>query len=230
MSKVLKVGHRGARAHEPENTIRSFKKAARLGVDVIEFDVRLTKDKVPVVIHDETVDRTTNGKGKVNELTLKQVRKLDAGKGEKVPTLEEALSFIKKNKIKAFLEIKEKGFCKKALDLVKKKKLEKQAVIISYSTNILKHVAKINKKSISGLVFKNKIKNVTGFFKLGKACNAQWLLGELKTLDKSFVKKAHDWGYKVEAWVVNDKKTAKKIARMGVDAIASDKPEVLKGL
>ena len=92
----LKVGHRGARAYEPENTLRSFRKALELGVNAVELDVRRTKDGELVVIHDDKVDRTTNGRGLVNELTLEEIEKLDAGKGEKIPTLEEALEFLDK--------------------------------------------------------------------------------------------------------------------------------------
>ncbi|MEM2913929.1 MAG: glycerophosphodiester phosphodiesterase family protein, partial [Candidatus Bathyarchaeia archaeon] len=87
---MLKVGHRGARAYEPENTLRSFKKAIDLGVDAVELDVRRTKDNELVVIHDAEVDKTTNGKGLVNMLTLREIKQLDTKKGEKIPTLEEA--------------------------------------------------------------------------------------------------------------------------------------------
>ena len=96
--------HRGAMQSHPENTIAAFKEAIRLGAQMIEFDVRLTKDNELIVIHDETVNRTTNGSGLVNELTLSEVRKLDAGSwkskefvGEKVPTLKETLQIMPQN-------------------------------------------------------------------------------------------------------------------------------------
>jgi len=93
--------HRGAMQSHPENTVTAFKEAIRLGAQMIEFDVRLTKDNELIIMHDETVDRTTNGSGFVNELTLSEIRKLDAGSwkskefaGEKVPTLKEALQIM----------------------------------------------------------------------------------------------------------------------------------------
>lgn len=96
--------HRGAMKTHPENTIASFKAAVEAGAQMIELDVWLTKDKKMVIIHDATVDRTTNGSGKVNQLTLSEMKKLDAGswkspafKGEKVPTFKEALSVIPRN-------------------------------------------------------------------------------------------------------------------------------------
>jgi len=85
MIKVL--GHRGCAGLEPENTIRAFKRALDLGVDLIEFDVRTTKDKKLIVIHDETVDRTTNGKGYVRNLNFEEIKKLNTSEGEKIPSL-----------------------------------------------------------------------------------------------------------------------------------------------
>ena len=96
--------HRGAKDTHPENTITAFKEAVRLGVQMIELDVQLTKDGYLVILHDNTVDRTTNGTGKINDLTLEEVKKLDAGswkspdfKEERIPTLKEALSVIPEN-------------------------------------------------------------------------------------------------------------------------------------
>lgn len=93
---MLKIGHRGARAYEPENTLRSYKKAIELGVDAVELDVRKTKDNEIVVIHDPDVDKTTDGKGLFSELTLNEIKHLNTEKGEKIPALEEALDFIDK--------------------------------------------------------------------------------------------------------------------------------------
>ncbi len=96
--------HRGSKDTHPENTISAFKEAIRLGVQMIELDVQLTKDGHLVILHDKTIDRTTDGKGKINDLTIEQVRKLDAGSwksvefiGERIPTLEEALAVIPEN-------------------------------------------------------------------------------------------------------------------------------------
>ena len=96
--------HRGANATHPENTIAAFKEAIRLGAQMIEFDVQLTKDHKLIIMHDATVDRTTNGTGKVSDLTFNEIRQLDAGAwkakaftGEKVPTLQEALQIMPKN-------------------------------------------------------------------------------------------------------------------------------------
>ncbi len=96
--------HRGANETHPENTLAAFKEAVRLGAHMVEFDVQITKDKYLVIMHDKLVDRTTDGKGLINELTLAEIKELDAGswksqkfKGEKVPTLKEALAVFPKN-------------------------------------------------------------------------------------------------------------------------------------
>ncbi len=117
---MLKIGHRGARAYAPENTITSFRKAIELDVDAIEFDVRKTKDNKLVVIHDSDVKRTTNGKGLVSDLKLVEIKELSAEGNEKIPTLEEALDFIDR-KVKIFIELKEVGSEKQVLDAVHKK-------------------------------------------------------------------------------------------------------------
>ncbi|CAG0947487.1 partial Glycerophosphodiester phosphodiesterase, partial [Anaerolineae bacterium] len=99
--KTLIIGHRGGSAYTPENTLSAFNHALELGADGIELDVTLTKDNVPVVIHDDKVDRTTNGHGLVKDLMLDQIKQLDAGswfnekfRGEKIPTLAEVLDTI----------------------------------------------------------------------------------------------------------------------------------------
>src|SRR5688500_14404877 len=87
----LRIGHRGAAGTESENTLRSFRRAIELGVDMIEFDVQATRDDHLVVLHDKRVDRTTSGRGLISELTIDEVRALDAGHGERVPLLSEVL-------------------------------------------------------------------------------------------------------------------------------------------
>ncbi|MBI3536498.1 MAG: hypothetical protein HY070_02885, partial [Chloroflexi bacterium] len=106
MNRPLIIAHRGASAEAPENTLAAFTRAFELGADGIELDVTLTKDNIPVVIHDDTVNRTTNARGVVSEMLLAEIKQLDAGswkdakyRGEKIPTLEETLRAIPTTKI-----------------------------------------------------------------------------------------------------------------------------------
>src|SRR3990170_6122982 len=160
---MLRIGRRGARAYEPENTLRSFKKAIEIGVDAVEFDVRKTRDNHLVVIHDADVKRTTNGKGLVADLTLKEIKELSAEKGEKIPTLEEALEFLD-NKAKILIELKEIGCEEKVLTTVHSKKLEKNVIITSFLENALKKIRELNKQIETGLIYakhKNPVKAAT---------------------------------------------------------------------
>jgi glycerophosphoryl diester phosphodiesterase len=222
MSGILLVGHRGAKAYEPENTLRSFAAALKMGANAIEFDTRVTKDKKLVVIHDKTLDRTTDGKGNVADFTLAELRKFDAG-GEKIPTAEEAVTFITKKGI-ALLEIKDK----KSVDLVLNavKGAEDRVLIISYYVDALKEVKQKNQHVQTGLIIDHPIKNIVGFFRLLKAIKADWILANFA--DKKFIEAAHKWKFKVEIWVGNTLTEIKKFMKLGADAIASDKPDLFK--
>ena len=109
---MLNIAHRGASAHKPENTLASFQKALDLNVDMIELDLRCSKDGKLIVIHDETVNRTANGRGKVCNKDLGQIKLLDAGGGELIPTLEEALELMG-GKCLINIEIAERGVAKR---------------------------------------------------------------------------------------------------------------------
>jgi glycerophosphoryl diester phosphodiesterase len=218
---MLKVGHRGARAYEPENTLRSYKKAIELGVDAVELDVRKTKDGKLVVIHDADVSKTTNGRGLINELTLKEIKGLETDKGERIPTLEEALDFIDK-KVKILIELKEVGYEKKVLELLKKKGLQ-NVIIVSFLEDALKKVRELNKKVETGLIYvkhKNPIKAALEL-------KANYLLPLYAFTHTANVQKAHENGLKVIVWTVNDAEKAKELVKKGVDGIASDRPDIL---
>jgi glycerophosphoryl diester phosphodiesterase len=113
---------------------------------------RALRDGEIVVIHDAEVDRATNGKGLVSELTLKEIKRLDAGKGEKIPTLEEALDFLD-NRVKILIELKEAGIEEKVLKLVREKGLEKNVIIISFLEDALRRVRELDKDVETGFIF-----------------------------------------------------------------------------
>jgi glycerophosphoryl diester phosphodiesterase len=118
MQKVLKIGHRGAAGHAPENTLAAIQKGIALGVDFVEIDVRRTADGALVVLHDETVNRTTNGKGRVDRLSLREVKRFDAGNGEHIPTLEEVLNAVA-GRVGLMVELKVEGVAQQAVEAVR---------------------------------------------------------------------------------------------------------------
>lgn len=141
---VLIAAHRGAHLEDPENSMASFKKAIDMGIDIIELDVRCTKDGQLVVIHDKTVNRTTNGKGDVDKLTFAQIRALRLKHGGKltneiVPTLEEALLFTK-GKILVDLDIKTETCVDKIMEVVRKTGTEKNTLFFLYDHRFAKPV------------------------------------------------------------------------------------------
>lgn len=220
---MLKVGHRGAKAYEPENTLRSFKKAIELGVDAVELDVRRTKDERIVVIHDANVDKTTNGEGLVNELTLEQIKQFVTEKGEKIPTLEEALDFLDK-KVKILVELKETGFEKKVLSLIHEKGLVKNVVIVSFMEEALKKVKELDNEVETGLIYIRHKDPIEAALEL----KASYLLSFYRFTHTSNVQKAHEKGLKVIVWTINKQEEVSEYMKKGVDGVASDRPDILK--
>lgn len=238
-SKPLLVGHRGAAASEPENTLRSFAAAIKAGANAIEFDTRLTKDKKLVVFHDATLNRTTNGKGNIHEFTYRELQRLDAGKGEKIPTAEEALNFIvRKNKAIALLEIKDKDSVPQVAEVVKKLKmpdkqlkrqsLQHQLIIHSFSAAAVKEIKILLPEIPTALIISNRIHNLPGFFRLCKMLKVEWIFSRGDITTKAFLNAAHHQHFKVEVWVANTKAEMEKFWKMGVEGIASDRPELFK--
>ena len=223
------VGHRGFRAEEPENTLRSFKSAIKAGVDAIEFDLRQTKDKKIIIFHDEIVDKKTDGKGKVKDLTSDQIKKLNVvkdSKKDKILEFEEALKFFKNRKIEIFVELKEIGFEKKVLDLLGKYNLKNKSIIISFLKQALKNLKKYDKKIRTGIIYiipKNRIE-------LANKIKINFLISNAAFLYKPFIKKAHQNNLKILVWTLNKKQTIKKFASYNVDYIATDNPKIAKSV
>ena len=139
MRRVLRIGHRGAAGHDPENTLAAIQKGIALGVDFVEIDVRRTADGVLVVLHDETVNRTTNGKGRVDRLSLQEVKKLNTGNGEHIPTLEEVLKMVA-GKAGLMLELKVKGVAQQTVEAVREAGFRDPVIYASFLHDELKHV------------------------------------------------------------------------------------------
>jgi glycerophosphoryl diester phosphodiesterase len=220
---MLRIGHRGARAYEPENTLRSFKKALEISVDAVELDVRKTKDNQLVVIHDADVKRTTDGKGLVSELTLKQIKEFSTEKGEKIPTLKEALDFLDQ-KVKILIELKEEGVEEKVLSAVRENGLQKNVIIVSFIEDALRKVRKLDKEVETGLIYAKHKNPVKAALEL----KAQYLVAFYRFTHTANVQKAHENGLKVIVWTVNKPEEVAEYVKKGVDGIASDKPDILK--
>lgn len=219
---MLRIGHRGARAYEPENTLRSFERALKIGVNAVELDVRKTKDSNLIVIHDADVKKTTNGEGLVNELTLDQIKDFSTEKGEKIPTLKEALDLLDK-RVRVLIELKEEGLEEEVLRLVHEKNLGKNVILVSFIEEVLRKVRELDKTVETGLIYA-KHKNP---LKAALELKAQYLVGFYRFVHKANVEKAHENGLKVVVWTVNTPEEIAAYIKKGVDGVASDKPDLL---
>ncbi len=215
----LKVGHRGAGAYEIENTLESFQKAIKLGVNAVELDVRKSMDGKLIIIHDDNLKRVFSKDIPVNQATLKELKQLTENR---IPTLEEALKAIDKKVGKILMELKETGYEKKVLEIVKREKLKDRVIIISFHEQALSNMRKLDEKIETGLIY-SKYKNpIDAALKL----NAQYLVPLYRFTHTRDIEKAHKNNLKVIVWTINTKQEVKEYITKGVDGIASDKPDI----
>ena len=224
----VKIGHRGAMGYEPENTLLSFKKALELGVDAIELDVYACKTGELVVIHDDKVDRTSNGKGYVIEKTFDELRALDAGKGEKIPTLSEVLDLVNR-KVKVNIELKGVGTAKPVSNLIKDYVDNKgwnfdDFIVSSFNHYELKEFGELSPNiKIGALIVGIPI----GFAEFAEKLNAHSVNLCVEFINQEFVDDAHKRGMKVYVWTVNDADEIRRMKSLGIDGIFSNFPDRL---
>ncbi len=230
--EVFVVAHRGASAYAPENTLPAFEKAAELGAHFVEADLRATRDGAIVCIHDARVDRTTNGKGFVSELTSLEVRALDAGswfsekyKGVKVPLLEELLDFLSSSSVGGFLEIKQPGIEDEVVSKVHRWGLEEKVVIISEHWSCLKRV-----KELDPSITTQADVPVPSAASINAALRflANIVSIHVLNLEESIVTYAHRRGLLVDVWGVADREGVEKALECGVDFITADDPKMVR--
>jgi len=225
---ILKIGHRGACGYEPENTLRSFRKAIELGVDMIEFDVHKCLTGELVIIHDETVDRTTNGQGEVMKKTLKELKELDAGQGERIPTLKEALALIDK-KTQVNVELKGIGTAKSVADLIRKliqdKRWKKEDFLVSsFDHPELREFFKNDSDIPIAILFED---NFFPYLPLAEELKATAINIPLYIASQKYIQQAHQAGLKVNVWTVNTARDIRRLYDYGVDGIISNYPDRL---
>jgi len=224
MSDFIKAAHRGASGEYPENTLLAFEKAIEMGANMIELDVRQCKTGELVVIHDLSVDRTTNGRGLVADLTLDELKALDAGEGQKIPTLEETLDLIDQ-RIMMNIEIKGKGVVSPLVELLKARIAagwpKELFFISSFDRKEFHQFAKLNPGvRLSILAGKNPLdillraKKYKAFsVHLARPYIRKWII-------RSFQKR----GLKVFTYTLNSIWDIGRAKQIGVDGIFSDFP------
>ena len=231
---MLAIAHRGASGYAPENTLAAFRRAVAQGATFIETDLHLTRDAHFIAVHDETVNRTTNGQGAVHQMTLAEVRRLDAGSwfasefmSERVPTLEEILDFSKKNDVVFYLELKPNGFWggEHALVSALRNATEiARSVVISFDPAILASLRKIEPTLMTGLLHDGSMDNP---FEKALEIGARQLVVRGDLVTPSVIQQARKQDLQVVCWTVNSPAHMRMLVSGGVDGIMTDYPDRL---
>jgi len=215
------IAHRGASFIEPENTLRSIRRAIDLDADMVEVDVRVSKDRKLVVIHDEKVDRTTDANGYVKDLEIRELKEFDAGLGEEIPTLDEVLEVFKDigKSVKLIVEIKIPKIEKLVLDNIHKAGFE-QVLLTSFYHPTIKNVKNLDPDMETGIIFAcQPIKA----WKLALDADADVIFPRSEFVDNKMIESAHKHMISVYPWTIDERDRAKALIKMGVDGIVTNK-------
>ena len=225
---MLKIAHRGAKGYEPENTLQAFQKALDLNADGIELDVHLSSDGHIIVIHDETIDRTTNGKGFVNTLSLSELKSFLIADQLEIPTLNEVFDLMDK-KCLINIELKGAGTSNKVVSLIEKYISEKNwnyehFIISSFDWNMLQEVHNLNPNIAIGVLTEENIDTALAF---AEKIKARAIHPDYQLLNQENTKEIQKKGFLVLPWTVDSDEDIQKIKSYNVDGIISDFPDKL---
>jgi len=239
--RVAIVAHRGASAVAPENTMTAFRLAAEAGADLIELDVHLTADGEAVVIHDETLERTTNGRGLVGERTLAEIRALDAsrGAGEGVPTLEEVVAWARTRTLGLALEIKQPTaalgrapyarIADRVAEVIAAHDLVDRAIVHSFDHPTVLRVRSLLPEVTTAVLYGSGV--FVDPVAVARAADASGLHPRWSSVTAPLCEAAHAAGLHVHAWGLPEPHDRAVIARLlaaGVDSLSADDPAALR--
>ena len=234
MKQIQIFAHRGSKKTHPENTMVAFIEAERVGADGIEFDVQLSSDGELVIIHDETLDRTTTLTGYVKDYTAEELKKADAGIlfseqfiGEQIPFLKEVFKWATENDLMMNVELKTdkfnyEGIEQKVIDLIREFHFEDRIILSSFNHHSLEIAKEIAPEIERALLFKELPKDIENIL-ANKAESG--FHPKRRTVTNKLIKYAQKHGYKVRPWTANKSKNILLLANLGVDAIFTDCPE-----
>ncbi|AWK09232.1 glycerophosphodiester phosphodiesterase [Streptomyces spongiicola] len=216
----LTIGHRGVMGVEPENTLRSFVRAERAGMDAIELDLHLSKDGALVVMHDADVDRTTDGTGPIAEKTLEELRELDAGQGERIPVFEEVLDAVC---LPLQVEIKDAAAARVLADVVVKRELVDRIEVTSFQDDAVREINALVPGVRTALVASRWGSDIV---ERAQAVGAPALALNIRRLTLETVEHAHGEGLRVIGWVVNTQDHLRLVRALELDGATTDFPEI----
>jgi glycerophosphoryl diester phosphodiesterase len=234
----LNIAHRGASRIAPQNTLAAFEKALELGADGIEFDVRRSADGVPVVIHDSTVDATTDGTGRVDAMELAQLKRLDAGSsfdsafaGERIPTLAEVLKTLG-GKLFLNIELKvtgvfDRGLEQAVVDLVEEHALEEYVLVASFNPFALRRMQQIAPRIPTGLVYAHPAWPSLRLASLMMPRPNAALHPGYPLVDEQHVSWARARNARIHVWTVDNPAEMRRLIALDVDGIITNAPDLL---
>lgn len=222
-STILRIGHRGACGHTPENTLASIERAIALRCAFTEVDIRRTSDGELVLLHDERVERTTNGRGRVSELTLSDIRKLDAGGGQSPPTLDDVLKAAS-GRIGLILELKTGGLAYDACAIVRARGFNRPVIYTSFLQEELHHVRRADPDAQTMILFTRLPSNPCA---AAARLHATHVGLRFNTVTKPLVTALHNERLIVFAYTANQPAEISKMNVLGVDGVISDFPDLV---
>jgi glycerophosphoryl diester phosphodiesterase len=216
------IGHRGAAGRLPENTLKSINYAINVGVDIVEVDVRATRDNVLVVFHDADFKRLADVDVPVRSVEYSWIKSSILINGEHIPLLEEVINVVK-DKVGLFIEIKEPDTTKGVIELVRSSGILEQVAIISFYDEALITAKRLEPRIVTGLIYAQPPGRVIDAVKLG----AKIVLPQYKIASEKSINLAHKYNLRVVAWTINSRVEALRLVRAGVDGLATDLPDEL---
>jgi len=222
---LLNIGHRGAMGHAPENTLASFAKAVELNVDMVELDIYEVEGQL-LVFHDDRLERTTNGKGYIWDHSFSDLRKLDAGQGQKIPTLDEVIKILPQQTL-VNIELKGRTATAAVISYIQDRvnnfnDKKGRYLVSSFIHQELKKVRKLDRSIKIGALCCSEL---IGLAKFAEQLNAYSVNPSVEFVSKEFVQDAHRRGLKVYVYTVNHPSDIQRMHEMEVDGIFSNYPD-----
>ncbi|WP_445525916.1 glycerophosphodiester phosphodiesterase [Streptomyces cyslabdanicus] len=216
----LTIGHRGVMGVEPENTLRSFVAAQQAGLDVIELDLHLSKDGALVVMHDDEVDRTTDGSGAIADKTLAELRSLDAGHGERIPVFEEVLDAVR---APLQAEIKDVAAARALAEVLHERDLVSRVEVSSFHDEAITEIARLVPGVRTALVAS---RYDSGVVARATAAGAETVCLNIRRLTLEIVEHARKADLRIIGWVVNTLDHLRLVRALELDGATTDYPEI----
>lgn len=237
-TKCENVAHRGFSASYPENTLVAIRAAIDAGATGCEFDVYGSQEGTVVLMHDKTVDRTTNGEGKVTALPLSKLQTLDAGSwkdarfaGEPVPTLKEALKLLRGSGCQSVIEIKMEGISEQVIDDVREAEMVDEVAVIAFSKKVVSEIRRLEPRIMCAWLSSEELsgpiaKRADWLEERAKACNTKILDLNYKMLSRDLIAELKRRGLAVWTWTVDDPAMMRQLKDWGVDSITTNRPDL----